>query len=54
MNSSVSVVTKELVQVPNIKSKLSNMMYKVGLKSNVVETAGMCPLWHFVDTPILK
>jgi hypothetical protein len=43
MNSSVAIVTKELVQVPNIKSEFNNMMYKVGIKTSMVETARMCP-----------
>jgi hypothetical protein len=54
MNSSVAKVTKELVQVPNRKSNFNNMMYKVGIKSNMVEMAGMCLPWHLVDTPIPK
>jgi hypothetical protein len=54
MISSVAIVTKELVQVPTIKSKFNNIMHKVGIKSNMVETAGICPLWHLVDIPIPK
>jgi hypothetical protein len=50
MNSSIAIVTKELVQVSSIKSKVSNMSYKFDIKSNMVETAGMCPPWHLVDT----
>jgi hypothetical protein len=50
----MAVVTKELFQVPTIKSKFNNMMYKVGIKSNMVETSGMCPPWHLIDTPIPK
>jgi hypothetical protein len=42
MNSSVAIVTKEFVQEPNIKSEFNNMMYKVGIKTSMVETAGMC------------
>jgi hypothetical protein len=48
------MVTKELVQVPTIKSKFSNVLYKVDTKSNMVETAGMSTLWRLVDIPIPK
>jgi hypothetical protein len=53
MNSSIAIVTKELVQVSTIKPKF-NKMYKLYIKSNMIETAGICHPWHLVDTPIPK
>jgi hypothetical protein len=54
MNSSIAIVTKELVQVSTIKSKFNKIFYKLDIKSNMVETAGICHPWHLVDTPIPK
>jgi hypothetical protein len=53
MNSSIAIVTKVPVQVLTTKSKF-NKMYKFDIKSNMVETAGICHPWHLVDTPIPK
>jgi hypothetical protein len=54
MNSSIAIVTKELVQVSTIKPKFNKMLYKLDIKSNMIETAGTCHPWHLVDIPIPK
>jgi hypothetical protein len=41
MNSSIAIVTKKLVQVSTIKSEFNNMLYKLDIKLNMVETAGI-------------
>jgi hypothetical protein len=52
MNSSIAIVTKELVQVSTIKPKFNKMLYQLYIKSNMVETAGICNPLHLVVTHI--